>query len=187
VPNHVALGGLALDIAGAVLLARSLFFVSPTRYAAEATGRTFAHIAGHEPDKDADHAREWAETRVGASLLIAGFLGQALGVLKSDWGVVSAVIVYALTGGVFVAALFGVRRLTKQRELAVFAAQLEAGKDARWRYNHWASYARTYRSRPGRAVTDLDSTIQTTARRMGEHPWQGYEPGETDLRPPAHS
>lgn len=181
--NHVALAGLLLDIAGAILLARSLFFASPARYARDAAGRTFAHVAGHEPEKDADHAREWAEVRVGASLLVVGFVGQAIGTIESEWSAGAAVAAYLCAGCLVTAAVLLVRRLTRRRELAVFVAQLVVSSDARWRYNHWASYAQAYGRRGNRSRADLEAAIARAAAELGEHPWEGYEPSESDLSP----
>jgi hypothetical protein len=96
-----AVGGLAVDIVGAWLLARALAFETATDFVR--THPILAHPGTVDAPADLGRARDQAEARIGATLLAGGFSGQLIGALRNDWpcaiDIAAVVLALAFIGG----------------------------------------------------------------------------------------
>jgi hypothetical protein len=82
----VAIAGLCCGCTGAILLARALAFEFPEEYAQSwAARRTVGALGGLNANGDCAHVRDAVEARVGALLVSAGFLGQAIAAMRSEF------------------------------------------------------------------------------------------------------
>ncbi len=119
--NDLAIASLCVDIAGAILLARALVLQPPSRYAEENPGPLAPRSAN--PRQDLAHARSYADARVGLSLLLIGFAGQAVASAAVDpleaWA-------YPLAGLCIAVGLPARGWIRRRRERAVYLAQLSA-------------------------------------------------------------
>jgi hypothetical protein len=111
-----------LDVVGAVLLARGVVFQAAHEYVRENPGPLFPRAA--DPERDLAAARDAADARVGASLLVLGFVGQGVGAFSSDWTATEAGIAYAVAVVLIVLALLGLPRVRDERARAFYLAQL---------------------------------------------------------------
>jgi hypothetical protein len=171
VADHIVIAGLACDITGAILLARALAFESPDEYAQSwERARTMGAMGGLNAAADFAHVRDAVEARVGALLLLAGFLGQAIGDTRSSWNLVAAVLAYfaatvAITGGLLV-----MRPWRSRREREVFLAQLAVFNSPKAGYRLYSEYLAGFTQR-GQTKADLDKWVAEAERRTGRHPW----------------
>jgi hypothetical protein len=83
VADWPAIAGLGVDIAGAVLLARGLALEAPYDYVRTHPRRQ--HPGTVDAGADLQRAKDQAEARLGAFLLILGFAGQLVGSFRADW------------------------------------------------------------------------------------------------------
>jgi hypothetical protein len=118
------MAGLLVDLCGAALLARALAFES-TRTYIDTVGTIRWPAAGVYAEQDLVHASNSADARVGAILLLAGFVGQFVGAIRSDWSCTVAVIAYAVALLAITAGLIAVPRLRGGREREIFMAHLD--------------------------------------------------------------
>jgi hypothetical protein len=95
-PSAVTVGGLLLDIVGAVVLAFGFIFRKPSKAVAEATPMWDYNVS-----LDASLAAQTADAQVGAALLVLGFAVQMLAALgwhrNSSWSAVALAIPSAAT------------------------------------------------------------------------------------------
>jgi len=66
-----------------------------------------------------------ADARVEALLLLAGFVGQLIGAVRSDWSFTVAVIAYVVAALLVAAGLVALPRLRTKREREIFMAHLD--------------------------------------------------------------
>jgi hypothetical protein len=172
VADHVAIAGLACDITGAVLLARALAFESPEEYAQSwARGRTMGAMGGLNAAADFADVRDAVEARVGALLLLAGFLGQAIGATRSSWSHVAAVLAYLAAAAAITGGLLVMRPWRRRREREVFLAQLAVFNSPKAGYRLYGEYLAGFTQR-GQTKADLDEWVAEAERRTGRHPWR---------------
>jgi len=172
VADHVAIAGLACDITGAVLLARALAFESPDEYAQSwARRRTMGAMGGLNAAGDFAHVRDAVEARVGALLLLAGFLGQTVGDTRSSWSDTAALLAYLGAGLAISGGLLALRPWRRRRERETFLAQLAACGSPKARYSLYGEYLAGFTQR-GQTKADLDRWVAEAARRTGYHPWR---------------
>lgn len=169
--DHVAIAGLVCDVTGAVLLARALAFERPAAYAgAWARGPTYATVAGYDPTRDLDRARDAVEARVGATLLLLGFVGQLVGAVRSSWSSTAGAITYAVAVLVVVCAIAALGPLQRRRERVTFVAMLLATDDQDRRIKLYDAYLAHF-TRTGRNSNDLDAWLDEATQRLGRQPW----------------
>ena len=97
----MAIAGLCCGFAGAILLARALAFESPEEYAQSwAARRTVGALGGLNANGDFAHVRDAVEARVGALLVSAGFLGQAIAAMRSEWSSTAGIVAYVIAAAV---------------------------------------------------------------------------------------
>jgi hypothetical protein len=119
-----AIAGLAVDIAGAWLLARALAFESATDFVR--THQIRGHPGTVDAAADLERARDQAEARIGATLLGLGFAGQLIGAFRDDWPCGADVTAVALAVACIGGAL-GLRpRYIRRWEGRVFIARARA-------------------------------------------------------------
>jgi hypothetical protein len=172
VADHVAIAGLACDITGAVLLARALAFESPAEYAQSwARRRTVGSMGGFNAAADFAHVRDAVEARVGALLLLAGFLGQAIGDTRSNWSHLTAGLAYLAAAVAITSGLLVLRPWRRRREREVFLAQLAISNSPKAAYGLYSEYLAGFTQR-GQTKVDLDKWVAEAQRRTGRHPWQ---------------
>ena len=176
--DHAAIAGLLIDITGAALLARALAFETPERYVREAAQPVnLGSLAGIDPPRDFARAREGAEARVGATLLVLGFVGQAVGSWRSDWSGTSAIVAYCLAVVAITAGFAAIRPIARRREREIFLARLDLLVDPGRRYDLFGAYlaAFTQRDRP---EEELRAWVEVAEERMGRHPWDELLPAD---------
>jgi hypothetical protein len=171
VADHVAIAGLACDVTGAILLARALAFESPDEYAQSwGRGHTMGAMGGMNATADFTHVRDAIEARVGALLLLAGFLGQTVGDTRSSWSHTAAVLAYLAAGAAIIGGVLALRPWRRRREREIFLAQLAVCNSPRARYRLYAEYLAGFTQR-GQTKGDLDKWVADAERRIGHHPW----------------
>lgn len=174
--DHAAIAGLLTDITGAALLARALAFETPERYVREAAQPVdLGSLGGIDPPRDFARAREGAEARVGATLLVLGFVGQAIGSWRSDWSETAAIVAYCLAAVAIIGGLAAIRTMARWREREIFLARLDLLGDPSRRYNLFGAYlaAFTQRDRPEQ---ELRAWVADAEVRLGRHPWDELLP-----------
>jgi hypothetical protein len=170
--DHVAIAGLACDITGAILLARALAFESPDEYAQSwARGHTMGAMGGLNAAADFAHARDAVEARVGALLLLSGFLGQAIGDTRSSWSDTAAALAYVAAAVAITGGLLALRPWRRHREREIFIAQIVVSNSPKAGYRLYAEYLAGFMQR-GQTKADLDEWVAEAERRNGRHPWR---------------
>ena len=167
----MAIAGLCCGFAGAILLARALAFESPEEYAQSwAARRTVGALGGLNANGDFAHVRDAVEARVGALLVSAGFLGQAIAAMRSEWSSTAGIVAYVIAAAVIAGNLLSLRPWRRHREREVFLAQLARCRDAWGRSRVYAEYLQAFTQR-GQTKEDLDKWVAVAERRTGHHPW----------------
>jgi hypothetical protein len=171
VANDVAIAGLCCGFAGALVLARALAFESPEEYAESwARGRTVGALGGLNAKGDFAHVRDAVEARVGALLVGAGFVGQAVAATRSHWSSTAATLAYIAAALAIGGVLLALRPWRRHRERETFLAQLDRCRGTWSRYRVYAEYLAAFTQR-GQTKEDLDKWVAVAERRTGRHPW----------------
>lgn len=140
--NAVNVGGLVMDISGAWLLARALVIRDVERYTEETVrpAGTVPFVASISPVADLDHARDYAECRLGLGLLVGGFTGQLIATVAPS-GPTWLEIAFAIVAVAAVAAALIVRpRYVRVTQQAIFRArvrQIERAPDSVVNIDTW--------------------------------------------------
>jgi hypothetical protein len=171
--NCVAIASLAVSIAAAVLWARSLAFQTPRHYAAQQRGALYprtTNIPG-----DAARASDVADAQAGAALLVVGFAGQVVSVLRSDWAGWENIVAGAAAALVIVIAVSQRTRLRRrfERELYLTRVELEASAWTNGAADKSrAAFQEQYRAYFGAAdrAAEFDGWVSLAAKRLGVNP-----------------
>jgi hypothetical protein len=140
VANSIAIAGLLLDVAGAVLLTSALAFERASDYITVSQGGT---LGGSNPRFEIARAKESAQALVGVALLVAGFGGQlaAAAGAQADGG---RTVPYLAVGVALLIAYCAVGLERRRRERGFIVAAL--GESALESASTWQVYARALRS-----------------------------------------
>jgi hypothetical protein len=180
VADHVAIAGLMVDFSGAVLLARALAFEGADEYVRSSGTTRWAGAGGTDVYRDFERAEDGAEAVIGAAQLGAGFLGQLIGAVQSDWSETAAVIAYTVAVIVIGAGWAALPRLRRRRERDIFFAHLDAadrhhvedpnsGAIAKERFDIYGLYLGAF-TQTDRPTSRLDGWVAEWERRHGRHP-----------------
>jgi hypothetical protein len=167
--NAVNLGGLLMDISGAVLLARALLTSDVDRYADQTirTPTALPLVNYLSSAADLDHARDHAECRLGLALLIGGFAGQLLGTaLPSGPGWLEMTFAALAVCTVVAAAVVRPKYVQAMQKAMICARirQIERAPSDMVNIDTWDQVLRAYRD-----VADLDALGLTDEVANIEH------------------
>jgi hypothetical protein len=173
--DHVAIAGLLADLSGAALLARGLAFEGAQEYVRNAGTTKWAGAGGTDVYRDFERAADGAEARVGAMLLVGGFVGQAIGAAQSKWSTCAAAIAYVIAVAVIAAGCAAMPLVRRRRERDIFLAHLHAaagpaGAAAKERFDIYCLYLSAF-TQTARSPDRLKRWVAMWEARQGRHPW----------------